>query len=61
MRDSLSSERREQFNNDIKFLADKGEEAARAKVGYGSLSEELKPFHGLTATEIHERAEAARR
>ena len=61
MRNSLGAQRQQEFNNDIQFLANKGKEAAEQKVGYGGLSVELKPLHGLTAAEIHERAEAARR
>lgn len=54
IRDSLSPERKEQFNQDIQVLA-------KTKPPGTSLAETMRPFHGMIVTELHDRAEEERR
>ena len=65
MEASLPQERQAQLRADIPIVTREASEKAAAEtaqaVGDIRLHISFKPIHGLTATEIHERAEASRR
>ena len=65
MEASLPQERQAQLKADIPIVTRQASEKAAADTGQAvgdiRLHISFKPIHGLTATEIHERAEASRR
>lgn len=65
MEASLPQERQEQLKADIPVVTREATAKAVAETGQAPgdirLHISMKPIHGLTATEIHERAEAFRR